>query len=388
MKKYNFPEYYDLLLEELYQKYGRKFRLNSEKLSKFRDTLNHSMGKGVEYTMERALLYSFYFLPVNFFKSLYILKQLDKKTDFFRREKISIVDLGCGPGSFFAALVFFINIRELKIKVDYTGLDCSEDNLYIFKKLFLNSDFKSFINFPLKTKLINRSFPDYSNLKKKDLIVAENIFTEFETFEKQSYFLKRAAHLAARKSESYIVFVEPVNRRKNKVFHQAVYDFLEKNRDYSELVPCISRKANKNCLKCSFFETVFFNDVKIFNKFDLSINDADFTFHILKNTPREQKVEFGDFPQNSDRDVSIKGWLCTNNIYRKPKPPWRYKICNGKNGIDFIDIIIKSEEHKNKLQNLNIGDIAQFSGKLKKDKNKKAKSRFILSVSKITFFSE
>ncbi|MFA7578061.1 MAG: hypothetical protein WC002_08370, partial [Candidatus Muiribacteriota bacterium] len=88
MSIYKFPEYYELLLNELYKKYSSEMKLTPEKLRKLRLTLNHTMGKGLDYNRERAMLYTIYFLPVNFFKSLQLLELFHKKTDIFSRESV------------------------------------------------------------------------------------------------------------------------------------------------------------------------------------------------------------------------------------------------------------------------------------------------------------
>ena len=382
MSIYKFPEYYELLLNELYKKYSAEMKLTPEKLRKLRLTLNHTMGKGLDYNRERAMLYTIYFLPVNFFKSLQLLELFHKKTDIFSRESVSIADIGCGPGSFFSALVYFLNKNNLKPRIEYTGLDYSYYNLEIFKELFFTKDFKKFINFPLKFNTVEGDFLEYRKIKKKDIVWTSNVFSEL--MEEHDIFIKKICELMVKDSKSYAVFVEPVNRKKNRVFHKHTLDFVLNNPKYGEVLPCRTHGEIENCIKCDFFETAQFEPLKIWGDFRINKDDADYSFRILTNK-HESVSKLPSLPVEEKSNSVIKGWLCVKNIYRKPKPPWRFKICEGESGINHIDILVDSEENYNILQNAHIGDMFEFHGDVSKDKAKGQKSKFVFEVKKIKY---
>ncbi|MCK9225642.1 MAG: class I SAM-dependent methyltransferase [Candidatus Muirbacterium halophilum] len=382
-----FPDYYDLLLNEIYNDKIINKHIEKKiclKMDKFRKTLQHRNGYDVNYSEEQSFLYTMYFWPVNFFKFYYFLEILDEKTDLFDREKISIGDIGCGTGGFFTALIYFLNVKHKKVKIDYTGFDMSTENLKYFRKYFFSKDFKKFINNPLKFNTYSGDFLEIKKFPKKDLVIVSNVYSELSE-ENRDIFWKKLSVYLKKDEQSYIIINEPVNRKNNERFHVACRGFLFENNDFSELAPNNFENQHDNSAISDYFETVQFKTPSIWEKLWLKKDDADFVYRILSNRKVTKSVKAKDLKDILVKDEFIKfnAALMTKDIYRKPKPPWRFKITDGINDINMSDVLVDNEEHYLKLTESRIGDIFEFSGKVIREKGKKLKSKFAIEVQKI-----
>jgi len=368
-----FPAYYEIILKKI----ARDTKLNDksflEKLSQLRSALYHSRGVDLKYNRERALLYTFFYWPLNFFKYMNLLEQLDKTTDIFERKSIDVADIGCGPGSFYSALIIFLMKKKKKIKVDYLAIDESTENINIFRKYFFNKDFRDFIGFPLRLSLVQADITNFKKARPKDLIVCGDVFSEIR--EKSDFFAGLKGFMSESK-DTKLLIMEPVSRKKNKVFHKESLNFISEN-NLKEASPCDYRETSL-CEKCDYFDTVYFQSPDNWLEKNIDINQADLIYRIIGFDFKG--IEVPQNTLNEDTQTTMISRLMMRDIYRKPKPPWRFKVCDGRNGLNHVDILVNDIDLYNRLMNENIGGYFEFFGTISKDKKKKRKSKYVMEI--------
>jgi len=368
-----FPAYYELIIDKIYKDTGLSEKNFLYKLSKLRASLFQSRGIDLDYNRERAMLYTFFYLPLNFFKYMYILRKLDNKTDIFERKSIDVADLGSGPGSFYCALVIYLMKTKRNIKVDYLAIDESPENLDIFRRYFFNKPFRDFVSFPLRLSPVQADVMNFKKARPKDLVICGDLFSEVR--DKSEFFNSISGFLSENK-RSILTVTEPASRKKNKIFHKESVHFIEESQ-MEEVSPCDFRD-DAPCGSCDYFDTIFFNTPEKWLKKGIEINQTDLVYRIFKKGIQDTEIPENDISQSLDQ--KIIGRLMMKDIYRKPKPPWRFKICDGRNGINHIDILVKDRSMYKKLMNEDCGKIFVFSGDIRKDKQKKRKSVFVLDT--------
>ncbi|MCJ8331297.1 MAG: hypothetical protein HRT89_05895 [Lentisphaeria bacterium] len=142
--------------------------------------LNKHWVKGAELVDYHAdestvLAYTLYYMPMNIPKLWSVLARCHKMMDsLIHKDKIRVVDIGSGPGTFSWALYFYLKEvygAEIAAKLDFTLIDQSD--LFLDKAKDLHTAFASETNLELK----KGQWQDLTDAS-YDLAIVANILTE------------------------------------------------------------------------------------------------------------------------------------------------------------------------------------------------------------------
>lgn len=172
--------------------------------------------------------------PLSFIKAWYIGRQILKlcKTAA-HKEKVSILDLGCGEGAvMYGLLAAFYRLPRLSL----TGIDASSGMLTTCRRL-AGVLKKHYGNFDLRTRHHDITDGFVRNKKKYDFVIIANALTEI--FPKQAipgYFVERLLkHIA---DEGYLVMIEPGTREHSRKLMNVRRAIVSKGK-YDVLLPCL-----------------------------------------------------------------------------------------------------------------------------------------------------
>ena len=138
--------------------------------------------------------YAVYFMPANLVKLLPILDEIrkDKKCTHFKKKSLSILDLGCGPGTFTVGFLEYLSEKCLPGSLDFESIefncmDRSKENLFLAQKIIkeylahgkLSKKIKWKTSFLEGTITASSSFQAlFSEKARFDIIIAGNVITE------------------------------------------------------------------------------------------------------------------------------------------------------------------------------------------------------------------
>ena len=132
--------------------------------------------------------YLLYYLPVNLVKIFPVLGEVERRGAFAipRRRSLSVLDIGCGPGTFLLGVLEFISAAAVAPAIEtisLTGIDRTKGSLSIAEDLL--TGYRGLSRLPeqsiLKTSLRQGSLIEHDFLKSTDLydlIIAGNVLAE------------------------------------------------------------------------------------------------------------------------------------------------------------------------------------------------------------------
>jgi len=197
--------------------------------------------------------YLLYFFPLNFCKAQAILQHLPPS--FFKRHKLKVLDLGCGPGTFTLALTDLIAQQLSKAKNERRDLDilALDQNYHVLKdaqtlhdEVLKNLKGKGYslrVALNARTFDLRRGKPD-TLLKNDqyDLIIASNFLNEWSHSkgEEKVKFLEKIyqRHLA---SDGFLVLMEPALQRQTRDL-QEIRDIILMRKSLHIYSPCLHER--------------------------------------------------------------------------------------------------------------------------------------------------
>ncbi|MCX5904222.1 MAG: methyltransferase domain-containing protein [Proteobacteria bacterium] len=197
--------------------------------------------------------YSCYYLPVNLVKLLPVLDELFTHPDIkgFTEPHVSILDLGCGPGTFLLGVLEYLAAHQNLLspdiqKIDLWGIDQVDENVTTAKKII--SRYLAVQKFPSSStwqlhfragSIMTAGFPHplIPQGTQYDLIIAGNVFTEID----QESFSVLAPILEKLLSpHGTLILIDPGTRASSRRLIQ-LRDMLLEHTALTLYAPCLER---------------------------------------------------------------------------------------------------------------------------------------------------
>ncbi len=137
------------------------------------------------YLKDRGLreAYQAYFLPPNLEKIQAPLTELVRHGMMPAKEKLRILDLGCGPGAATLGVLEFFAAEAKRPSLEFVAVDQVAENLKIVEELFMSS--RSRYGLPASLKVVRLGIENAVHLAEKpyDLVILSNVLNESFTHE-------------------------------------------------------------------------------------------------------------------------------------------------------------------------------------------------------------
>ncbi len=211
---------------------SKKMKKTAEEVVALSDeyVFSNSKNKIDESVVSRLIkTYAVYFMPANLIKLHPILEELkrDKNCSLFKKKSLSLLDIGCGPGTYTISFLEYLSKNCLPDSyslqsVDLTCLDRSKEHLS-----FAQNIIKKYLDLgPISKKIqwktffrkgsitsanaLQQLFPEKNGF---DIIIAGNVITELQDEEVKSFIDFLEKHLAC---DGTAIIIDPGTKRSSK----------------------------------------------------------------------------------------------------------------------------------------------------------------------------
>ena len=321
--------------------------------------------------------YLVYYLPANLVKIFPILDELFTHPEIsgFTGFVISILDLGCGPGTFLLGVLEYFAVnknllsREIQ-QINLWGIDQREECLATAREVITNylqaQAFPPDISWKLHCKagsISSAAFPHplLPENKQFDLIIAGNVFAEIESaaYHKVVPFLEQLLS-----SHGALLLIEPGTRAASRnLIH--LRNMLLEQTALTLYAPCLERGLcpSLDNPKDWCHQKLFWSPPEFIKAIDRHIGftkekGVQYTYFTFRKDGKRAAHPFCDFPRE-------KIWRVVSYVI-KSKGEERLFVCNGKERI-LLRRLAKNTSAKNRdFSQMLRGDCVVIDGLIKR----------------------
>ncbi len=205
----------------------------SDAFTKERDELPHTY---LDDPQNRLAYLAGFLLP-NAAKALHVLEQLAEATEILQHERVTFLDIGCGPATASLAASAFFAERAPKVELVATGLEQSPAILAEGEQLFaaLGNERHRFEG--IAARITRASIARHLSGRRFDLICASNLLNELADAEEAYALLHRLAHDHLACGGALVVIDPALKKTTRPLMH--IHDRLLHEKALHVLSPCL-----------------------------------------------------------------------------------------------------------------------------------------------------
>lgn len=205
----------------------------SDAFTKERDELSHAY---LDDPQNRLAYLAGFLLP-NAAKALHVFGQLAEATELPRRERITLLDIGCGPATASLAASAFFSERAPGRELIATGLEQSPAILAEGERLFaaLGNERHRFEG--IAARITRASITRHLSGRRFDLICASNLLNELADAEEAYALLHRLAHDHLAEGGALLVIDPALKKTTRPLMH--IRDRLLHEKALHVIAPCL-----------------------------------------------------------------------------------------------------------------------------------------------------
>jgi ribosomal protein RSM22 (predicted rRNA methylase) len=195
--------------------------------------------------------YILYFLPVNLVKTVRIIEKLPKS--FFRKKRLTILDIGSGPGTSLLALMLYLSSlkKEEILKLPKIDFYLNDQNSKIlqdayglfdeYKKALLSRGISLNIECHLVNHLNDKKIKSING--KVNLLFFSNVLNEFEDRKLQLDFFESHLKHFLNPDFGYCILIEPALKRYSRDLQSLRDEILKLDLNLSVVSPCLHQNT-------------------------------------------------------------------------------------------------------------------------------------------------
>jgi ribosomal protein RSM22 (predicted rRNA methylase) len=313
--------------------------------------------------------YLLYYLPVNLVKLFPLLDELARggAFDFSQRQHMSVLDIGCGPGTFMLGLLEYLcragrPYAACPESVSLTGIDRSKDNLAAADRLIRQYCSPGCLPSGLTVTASFRQgsvlSPDFLNSPAQyDLIIAGNVLAELQGEALSSCLAAVTEHLAP---GGALIIVDPGTRRAARRLLE-VRNMLLQNTQLRLYAPCLCAAA------CPLqADAAQWCHEKLFWQPTEAVRLIDGVLGFSKE--KGIKYSFLSFIKKDVDLLSLYAGMEQEKIWRvgsyviKNKGEDRLWVCNGRQRLQLRRLARNRSDTNSDFENAERGDIVYVDG--------------------------
>lgn len=284
--------------------------------------------------------YALYYLPINFYKIWRPLTDLIKQSQL--KEKLKVLELGCGPGTSTLGLIeFYVHLAkenaDRKFEINITVIEREKEFLKLFK--FIYDEYKKELPSNIVVKIVahnkevNEDF-SLDNIQKYDLIIESNMLNPNEKGEKEKIHNSLINLFeSVMDKHSSVILIEPAQKQINKELKEFKNKILSKG--FNVYSPCCYE-----CNECTQFASakVFFNkvalvdDLKKQGLITISKNFHSFEYLVVRKDGLKMhqlvanKISLNEISSHVGEYINFNAQVIS---YSKNEETLSIKICDG-----------------------------------------------------------
>jgi hypothetical protein len=338
------------------------------------------------YQKIRIMSYLLYHFPVYFFQFQFLLLDLFKNG--LLTNKMSILDIGSGPGTITLSTIDFLQKAQeiflkrgmdVKMNVMIDSIEKVQENIESYNELTSSyltkitpSNFNLIINKTLQTPVEKAK-----SLRDADLIIFSNILTELNaTLQERADIVE---HIASGSKNPTVIIIEPADLVNSKALRITQHDLIKKG--FTIYSPCTliwgAGCRGENCW--SFRDAGNIRAPEFMRKiagkkeaYRYINTDMKFSYVILrkdglsKHTYRAKGkfVRFSNLKKHIEKKINVAGSIMSGNL--GDDKTFVFKICDGSTSVPAYAVIPDYHRNDNNraLFQAGYGDIVEIFGSL------------------------